>query len=270
MKPKDVKKRMLELREELRVVRAAEGSDEPPKIVGHTAVFNQWSEDLGGFRERIRPGAFKKSIKRDDIRALWNHNTDYVLGRSKVSKTLTLAEDESGLAVEIVPPDTQFARDFMVSIERGDVSQMSFGFYTIKDEWTYPTDEEYNKGALADRDLIEVEMFDSSPCVFPAYPQTDVSIRSRLRAQPELPGDEPGDPESSRTTGTIDAILGKADAGEDLSDDEITQVHSAIEALQEIGGPPVSDNADPEEGGEASQSQDLTALKLALEIEQEL
>lgn len=143
----------------------------PRKIVGHAAVFNALSEDLGGFREKIAPGAFAKSITEDDVRALWNHDANYVLGRN-LSGTLRLSEDAEGLAVEITPPDTQWARDLTVSIARGDVTQMSFGFTTRQDAW--------NKIAGAwERTLLDVRLFDVSPVTYPAYPQTDVSARAR-------------------------------------------------------------------------------------------
>src|SRR5262245_46107276 len=102
-------------------------ADDSPKINGHAAVFGVEADIAGLFWERIEPGAFTKAIGRDDVRALWNHNPDYVLGRN-TSGTLRLSEDEKGLAVEIDPPDTQWARDLAISIRRGDVSQMSFGF----------------------------------------------------------------------------------------------------------------------------------------------
>lgn len=175
---------------ELRVVRS-DDEDEPVKIIGHAAVFDQWSEDLGGFREKIRPGAFRKSIGHDDIRCLWNHNSDYVLGRNKISKTLVLDEDERGLAIECTPPDTQYARDFLMSIERGDVNQMSFGFYTIKDEWEYVSDEDWKAGGLDERELIECELFDVSPVTYPAYPQTDVALRTMERHHD---AEDPGEP----------------------------------------------------------------------------
>lgn len=149
----------------------AKGADKPMTIAGHAAVFNVLSEDLFGFREEIAPGAFANSITQDDIRALFNHDSNFVLGRN-ISGTLRLAEDEIGLAIEADLPDTQLARDLMTSITRGDVSQMSFGFMTLRDDWRV------EGGGLVVRTLKEVQLFDVSPVTFPAYPQTDVSGRA--------------------------------------------------------------------------------------------
>jgi HK97 family phage prohead protease len=149
--------------------------DEPSKISGHAAVFNKLSEPLGGFRERVRPGAFAKTIREGDARALWNHNSDLVLGRVG-SKTLSLREDSKGLFFEAIPPDTTWARDMMVSLERGDVDQASFGFRAVREEWMNTNDD--SKDTI--RELIEVELFDVSPVTFPAYPQTDAQARAIL------------------------------------------------------------------------------------------
>jgi hypothetical protein len=141
-------------------------------ITGYAAVFNALSEDLGWFREKIAPGAFAESLRRgDDVRALVNHDANLVLGRS-ASGTLRMSEDATGLLVEIDPPDTQVARDLVVSMERGDITQMSFGFYTERQEW----DE--TKDPIV-RTLLQVRLFDVSVVTYPAYPQTDVSVRSR-------------------------------------------------------------------------------------------
>ncbi len=149
--------------------------NKPGKIEGHAAVFNQLSVPLGGgwFRERINPGAFTKTIQNDDIRALWNHDDNYVLARNK-SGTLVLREDDKGLFVSMAPPDTTWAQDLLVSIKRGDVDQMSFGFDVIGEIWVKENGENI-------RTLTEVKLWDVSPVTFPAYPQTDVAVRSMLK-----------------------------------------------------------------------------------------
>jgi len=153
---------------ELRVIRAA--ADGPTKIGGHAAKFDSLSEDLGGFRERIAPGAFAQTIKTGDVRALWNHDANIVLGRNKAG-TLRLSEDSAGLLWEADAPQTQLVRDMVLApIERGDVSQCSFGFYTLNDKWA-KMDGEWI------RTLLEVELFDVSPVTYPAYNSTDVAVR---------------------------------------------------------------------------------------------
>lgn len=150
-------------------LRATEG--ESPKIIGYAAVFGQKSDDLGGFREVIKRGAFKASIANgDDVRALIDHNPTMILGRTSAG-TLQTKEDRHGLKVEIDPPDTQAARDLMTSIGRGDISQMSFQFRTIEDSWRTVDGEEL-------RELRQVDLIDVSAVTFPAYPQTDVALRS--------------------------------------------------------------------------------------------
>ena len=144
---------------------------EPRKIVGHAAMFNRVA-DIGWFRERIAPGAFADSIKEDDIRALWNHDPNHVLGRNKAG-TLRLSEDEKGLKVEITPPDTQTARDLIVSIDRGDISQMSFGFEVKAESWERGKEDEKDT-----RTLTKAKLWDVSPVTFPAYVETDVAVRS--------------------------------------------------------------------------------------------
>ena len=145
--------------------------DDKPKIKGYAAVFDSLSEELGFFKEKIEKGAFSRSIAQNDIRALWNHDDNYVLGRNK-NGTLKLEEDDHGLRIEVEPPDTQWAKDCIKSLERGDVNQMSFGFFVRKDEW----DESDPKNPV--RTLKEVELLEVSPVTFPAYPETSVTARA--------------------------------------------------------------------------------------------
>lgn len=148
-----------------------------PRLEGHAAIFNALSEDLGGFREQIAPGAFADAIKSDDVRALFNHDSNYVLGRN-LAGTLHLSEDARGLAIAIDLPDTQTIRDLVAApIERGDVSQMSFGFSARPNGQNWAKDDE---GRVV-RTLTKVRLFDVSPVTFPAYRQTDVAVRE-LRA----------------------------------------------------------------------------------------
>jgi len=154
---------------EFRVSRTDDGSS----LRGHAAVFNSLSENLGGFREQIKPGAFKWALENDDVRALINHDSNLVIGRNTAG-TLRMKEDKTGLAVEIDLPDTQAARDLSVSIERGDISQMSFGFRVRAGGQEWGEDDD---GDVI-RTLTDLSLFDVSPVAYPAYPATDVGLRS--------------------------------------------------------------------------------------------
>lgn len=149
---------------------ARSAEDKGLRFEGYAALFNEWSQNLGGFREQIAPGAFSKAVAADDIRALFNHDSNYVLGRTR-SGTLRLWEDEKGLAFELDAPDTTWARDLHESVTRGDVSQCSFGFETVTDEWR-------QVDGLDERTLKEVKLFDVSIVTFPAYTATSAHARS--------------------------------------------------------------------------------------------
>lgn len=144
-------------------------NEESNAITGYAAVFNAWSEDLGFFKEQIAPGAFKATIKKGDIRALINHDPNLIIGRTR-NKTLKLWEDDNGLGFEVTLPNTSYAMDLRESIKRKDITQNSFGFQTVRDEWS----EDGKR-----RTLHEVRLFDISPVTFPAYRQTNVKLRLR-------------------------------------------------------------------------------------------
>jgi len=138
---------------------------------GYAARFNVHSQNLGGFVEQVAPGTFAKTIQEADIRGLFNHDANMVLGRNK-SGTLRMEEDGTGLAYEIDLPDTTVGRDVANLLERGDVSGSSFGFRTIDDEWG-ETDSGFPL-----RTLKSVALRDVGPVVYPAYTEADSALRS--------------------------------------------------------------------------------------------
>lgn len=155
---------------ELRADSEADG----PVIEGYAAVFDKWSEDLGGFREIIREGAFSRSLKsKPDVRALVDHDPSRILGRTK-SGTLELREDKKGLWSRVKLPDTQSGRDIFTSVKRGDVSQMSFAFQVRGSDGASWNDD------FSERELLDLDLFDVSPVTFPAYPDTVVAARHRI------------------------------------------------------------------------------------------
>lgn len=150
-------------------IQTRNAENEPLKVSGYAAVFNSRTSIGDWFDEIINPGAFSKTIKEnDDIRALFNHNWDNVLGRTK-SGTLTLSEDEKGLKFELELPDTTVARDLAISMERGDVNQCSFGFWVTDETWNYDSEP-------ALRTINEVELFEVSIVSIPAYEDTEASL----------------------------------------------------------------------------------------------
>jgi hypothetical protein len=240
------------------------GENDAPKIVGYAAVFDTWADIGGWFRESIRPGAFAKTLKESDVRALMNHDENFVLGRNR-SGTLRLKEDKKGLAVEIDPVDSTWSNDLMKSMKRGDVDQMSFGFVVNKAEDNYEEDT---------RVLVDVTLFDVSVVTFPAYPTTSAEVRSKFQNK--------GKPPSSVTTSgsatwtinpnltddllrmvsetsssappgfsELDRIINKVKAGEELTEEELRALAVYIPNLSppaashaETPPPPAASHAD--------------------------
>jgi HK97 family phage prohead protease len=166
---------MSEKKPEVRVfgkveLRAATADSKVSKIGGYAAVFNSPTDVGDFFTEIIAPGAFTNAIISDDVRALFNHDPNFVLGR-KSNRTLSLSEDNRGLMFEASPPDTTWAKDLLASIDRGDISEMSFQFIAKREQWD-------DTGAMPIRTLLEVELLDVSVVTFPQYEDTSVATRS--------------------------------------------------------------------------------------------
>jgi HK97 family phage prohead protease len=145
-------------------------------FTGYAAKFDTRSHDLGGFVETIRSGAFGRAIREgQDVRALINHDPGLILGRT-ASGTLKLAEDSTGLHYEVDAPDTSYARDLSESMQRGDVTQSSFGFRVRQDDW-----QKEGRGRL--RTLLDVDLTDVSPVTYPAYEDTESGVTAARALQ---------------------------------------------------------------------------------------
>ena len=220
------------------------------EITGTAARFGVWSEDLGGFKEKIRQGAFSKTIKDGDVRLLFNHDPNFILARTS-NGTMSLEEDKRGLQFTASLPDTTYAKDLKESIKRGDISQNSFGFRVINDKWKISDD----RNQLDERTLTEVKLFDVSPVTFPAYPQTTVKVRSILK-------------EEGIDWEYISKMILKVKRGLELTDEENINVRESIEKL--LVTFPINDTKEPdieihsEDVVEPSRTLALTQMRIKL------
>jgi len=166
-------------------------------VEGYAAVYESESEDLGGFVEELKQGAFRKVLRtKPDVRFLVNHD-GVPFGRTTAG-TLRLKDTPKGLNFACDFPDTQSARDLAVSIERGDISQCSFMFRVEPEgrEWFFPDDPE----EPARRVIYEVsELYDVSAVTFPAYPATEIGVRGVIAGQPIASPEGRLDPELFET-----------------------------------------------------------------------
>jgi HK97 family phage prohead protease len=164
-------------------LRATDDESAKPKVRGYAAVYGRESENLGSndyqFREIIEPGAFDDVLK-DDVRALLNHDPNFILARSKNGEgTLTIGTDDTGLFYEFDAPDTQAGRDLTESLRRGDIDQSSFSFTVSKEGQTWEEKQEGDGPTFIKRTITKVaRLFDVSPVTYPAYPDATVALRS--------------------------------------------------------------------------------------------
>ena len=148
-------------------------------IRGYAATYSTRSSDLGGWYERIAPGAFSRALRlRQDVRHLVNHDPNLVLGRTKAGTT-TLTEDAKGLRFATDLPPTTYGKDIAESIARGDIDECSFGFVCVRSRWE---DEKDASGEpVKVRILEDVDLVDVSIVAYPAYPRTSASVSERCR-----------------------------------------------------------------------------------------
>jgi HK97 family phage prohead protease len=164
MSTNQIERRMVALAE-LR----ADDNDDDPSIDGYAATFGILSQDLGGFREVVAPGAFRKSLKGGaDVRCLFNHDANQVLGRRSAG-TLDVQEDDRGLKfTTMLDPDNTAHMNIRSSIRRGDINQCSFAFVVDPDGDVFDEVQE-NGVRFVRRTLRSVNLMDVSPVTYPAY-----------------------------------------------------------------------------------------------------
>ncbi len=153
--------------------RAAKPGKKMPGMKGYALKYNRLSRNLGGFVEQVLPGAFDKSLADGaDVLARYNHDDNYLLGRT-TSGTLSLRSDATGLLYVVEElPDTSAGRDMAVLLERGDVQHSSFAFFKVEDDWG--TTEQ----GFPLRSLVSAGLADVAPVNTPAYIDTSSAVRS--------------------------------------------------------------------------------------------
>lgn len=160
------------------------GTGDEFALVGYAATFNNLSHNLGGFRERIAPGAFGRSLKAGaDVRFLLNHAPDNILGRTR-SGTLTLSEDEKGLKFRcLLNRASSFSSDVYQAVKRGDISECSFAFTVPQGGDLWESGRDADSGATIQiRTLKDVDLMDCSLATYPAYPSTSADSRAKDKA----------------------------------------------------------------------------------------
>lgn len=214
-------------------------NDTGDTLEGYAAVFDKWGEGYG-FKETVRKGAFRKTIREGDARGLINHNPDKLLSRVTAG-TLRLKEDKKGLHYEMDLGNQSYAVDLRESVERGDITGNSFSFQTIKDAW----DNEENK-----RELLEVKLLDVGPVTFPFYEQTSLNLRSILI-------DNGFDIEA------LSGLMTRAKRGITFTQSDIDLINSSIEILRSY----IPDN-EPEPSPERHSTNWMGILLRELELDE--
>ena len=151
---------------------ATAGAPSAGVLAGYAAVYERLSQNLGGFVEKVAPGAFAQTLADNNpVLARYNHDDNQLLGTTE-AETLRVASDDTGLPYEVDLPDTAVGRDVAVLAKRGDVRYSSFAFRTLEDSWSV-TDQGFPL-----RTLVKVQLVDVAPVNNPAYRDTSVGMRS--------------------------------------------------------------------------------------------
>jgi HK97 family phage prohead protease len=182
-----------------------------PRIDGRAILFNSWSVDLGGFRERMLPGSAQLD---QDLVALFDHDTSMVLGRTSAG-TMTATQDERGVAFTTFPPATTWANDLRISMDRGDIRGCSYRMMVDEDRW-------YVQDGLVCRDILKARVSELTITSMPAYPETTAEARSQAEALAK----------ASKTEDRAGRVL--SDGNEQILKSAVGQIETAIDAIGNV------------------------------------
>lgn len=173
MPKKNKEKRFYEV-EEIEI-RSSDENEDDRFVQGIGIVYDREVEIWPGFREKIRPGAFEKSIRNQpEIKSFFNHNPNYVLSTTRSKPALILEDSKKGLRFKSPIPPTTYGNDLRVNLERKNVRGASFTFTVAPDGEILTRDE---KGVLH-REIVKGEIYEIGPVTNPAYTRTTASLRS--------------------------------------------------------------------------------------------
>ncbi|WP_051819363.1 HK97 family phage prohead protease [Streptomyces sp. NRRL S-920] len=153
---------------------------------GYAYRFNELSLNLGGFRERIVPGAGAASLRSNDVVATFNHDNNNALGRMSAG-TLRTGEDAEGGWYEIDLPNTTVGRDLSELLKRGDVRGSSFTF-RVNDGGQRVHDDLDEESGLPIREITSMDVMELGPVLNPAYPTTDAGLMRSIAQSLGIPG----------------------------------------------------------------------------------
>lgn len=145
--------------------------DDDMTVSGYFAVFDQSTELYPGENEVIKKGAFTASLKKEEVVALWNHDSQKVLGRTS-NDTLELEEDDHGLKGTLHIAPTSYGKDVYQLIKRGDLAGCSFGFY-VNDY------QDVAKDGSVTHEITKAQLLEVSVVTWPQYEQTEIAVRSK-------------------------------------------------------------------------------------------
>jgi len=180
---------------------------------GYGAVFNEWtdiSDFAGEYRERILPGAFKRTIGMRTPVLQFDHGAHPLIGSIPLGRITSISEDAHGLRVKAKLSDNWLVEPVRDAIRDGGVTGMSFRFRVVDEEWSR------GKDGVDERSISEIELYEVGPVVFPAYEQTTVGVRSREALQALTDPDIRSEIARILTNGTDVSSLADSDTSDDI------------------------------------------------------